>query len=201
MNPNRLAFLAIATALVMTSPAFASLLVNGSFEPSGPAPSYLQLSGGDSSIPGWVTTDSGVEWYDPVANGGSPAPEGRYVVDLANYVYSAGGIQQTMATIPGQAYAVTFWLSTQQTGGRDGTAIVDVSAGPTTAQYAIVNHTAVSQWTLRSFEFTANSASTTLWFRCLQDANLHFAELDAVGMEPATPSAPDTWGRLKARYR
>lgn len=181
-------------------------LVNGSFEPVDPSFSYLALPGGSTAIPGWTTTDTGVEWFQAQVYG-SPAPDGQYVVDLANYIYSAGGLQQTFATQPGTVQVIAFMLGTSQSFGRDGTCEIVVTADGVTETFTAVNHGSLAIYTPCVFTFVADDASATLSLRCLQDANLHFAYVDAATLNPTTTAVPEndvsgsTWSTLKATFR
>ena len=95
------AFSALAL-LVAPYTSGASILVNGSLEPAQPLPGfYLAVAGGSSVIPGWNTTDSGVEWFSPAGLGSNPAVDGDYVVDLAHLTFSAGGLEQSFCDHPG----------------------------------------------------------------------------------------------------
>jgi hypothetical protein len=193
-------FFAIALAVLFAAPAHAQV-TNGSFEPTGAGPGYALLSAGSGTIPGWLTTDNGVEWFSPTAYGLGPAPAGTYIVDLACYTYSSGGLQQTFTTVPGQSYTVSFSYGTHQVSGRDGTAEIVVSSDGQTQTFSITNHAASVNWELRVFTFVADDSSATLSFRCLQNANLHFAYIDGVGVIAATPAHGTSWGELKHRYR
>jgi hypothetical protein len=192
-----LTILALSAAL----PTGALAIVNGSFEPSAPTGPYFALPGGSTAIPGWVTTDTGVEWFRPADFGSGPAADGLYCVDLANYTYSAGGIRQTIPTTAGVTYEIGFFFGTEFRSGRDGTAEIVVTADAASQTFSITNLGVPIVWEPRTFTFTADDGSASLSFRCLQNANAHFAYIDAVG--PATPTAADrtTWGRVKTLYR
>ena len=98
---------ALLFTLVFTAPTHAQI-VNGSFElPTSPV-GYQLLGGGSTAITGWVTTDTGAEWFTPAFYGYGAPPSGNNAVDIANYTYSAGGIQQAFATAPGQSYRIDF---------------------------------------------------------------------------------------------
>ncbi len=196
---QRLALALLLGCLLMPAVSRAQI-VNGSFEPAVPFSGNLILGGGSTAIPGWTTTDTGVEWFTPGTYGFGAAPSGIAVVDLANYVYSAGGIQQTFATVPGRVYGFDFKFSTSQSSGRDGTGEIVVSADGQSQVFTIVNHTGPLVWENRTFLFTADDASATLSFRCLQNANVHFAIIDGVGPNATTPTRGSTWGRLKNLY-
>ena len=185
-------------SLALAAPSHAQI-INGGFEqPSSPI-GYSLLSGGSTAITGWTTTDNGVEWWSPTGYG--PMPAGPNLVDLACYVYSAGGIQQTFATVPGQSYQIDFWFGTHAVSGRDGTATIQVSADGQLQSYSITSLTSPIGWNLESFTFVADDASATLKFRCLQNANLHFAYIDGVGSSAVVPARTSTWGRVKSLYR
>jgi hypothetical protein len=182
---------AVACALSFAPGAFAQI-VNGGFEPAPGGSTYVALPGGSGAITGWTTTDTGVEWFLPAAFGFSNSPDGGWCVDLANLDQSAGGIEQSIPTALGQLYEVDFLYGTSQGSGRDGSAEITVSAGGTSQVFSIVHHTLDIVWESRSFQFVAGSTSTTLSFRCLQDANLHFANIDGVAM--AAVPAPAAGG-------
>lgn len=160
-----------------------NLFVNGSFET--PNVSYQQLGPGSTVITGWTTVLSGVEHF----NAGAGAADGQMVVDLANFTFNAGGLQQAVATVPGQLYAVSFFAGNVLTAGRDGTGIVKASIdGGAPLSFATpVATTATNVWALRSFSFTATGSSTLVRFFNDQNANLHFAYIDGVGVQAAVP--------------
>ncbi len=192
--------LLILTFLLL-APAAMAQLVNGSFEdPQMTGPYYL-LPGNSTDIPGWTTTDSGVEWFQTVAYGLGGAPDGVFVVDLANYTYSAGGIMQTFATDPGTQYHINFFLGTSESSGRDGTCEIVVEADGQSETFAMVNHTPALVWEDKTFVFTADDTSTELSFRCLQDAGYHFAFIDAVGTAGTVATTDKTWAGVKSLYR
>jgi hypothetical protein len=196
--------IAIVVALLLSFGAAAgpagAQLVNGSFEPASGTGSWMVVAGGSSVIPGWVTTDNGVEWTLG-SSGGAPAPDGLHVVDLACYVYSAGGIQQTFATTPGVPYTITFMLGTLAASGRDGTCQIVVDADAQSQTFSHTNVSGVIAYASKNFTFIADNASATLRFRCLQNANAHFAYLDAVSTEAVVSDTPAAWGDVKALFR
>lgn len=202
MRFGRTAWWVLAIALTLPTPSPAVPLVNGSFEPAAPFGPYLLLGGGSAAIPGWTTTDSGAEWFQPAAYGYAAAPDGLYIVDVANYIYSAGGIEQSFATVPGASYAIDFRLGTHAVSGRDGTCQVVVDADGQSQVFAHTNTGAAIVWLPCTFTFVADGTSATLRFRCLQNANLHFAYLDGAGLRDlTTPAAPASWGRIKSLFR
>jgi hypothetical protein len=163
-------------------------VVNGGFEPGPGGGGYQALPGGSSAVPGWITSDTGVEWFLPSNFGYTNSPDGGYAVDLANTIFSAGGIFQSFATTPAQSYQVSFWFGSQVASGRDGTAEITVSAAATTQNFSITTVGSDITWEARTFSFVANSTTTTLSFRCTQDAFQHFAYIDGASV-PAPGAA------------
>lgn len=134
----------------------------------------------------------GVEYYDAAGYATDPAPDGRMVVDLANYVYlQGGGIEQTVATVAGQSYDVSFWAGNSAYAGRDGTGIVRISIDGTWLQdIATAQGTSqISTWAQRSFSFTASGSSSTVRFWNDQNPYLHFALIDGVSIDAAPTTA------------
>jgi hypothetical protein len=160
----------------------------------------MLVNGGLGTIPGWTTTDNGVEWFLGTS-GGAPAPDGLHVVDIATYVWSAGGIEQAFATIPGEVYTVTFLLGTHQASGRVGTCEITVDADGQSQFFSHENHAGAVTYAAKSFTFLADGTSATLRFRCLQNAYLHFAYLDAVAMGSVVAGEASSWGEVKALFR
>lgn len=188
-------------AILLTLPAAASAqLVNGSFEPASPFSGNQILPGGSTAIPGWITTDTGVEWFSPLPYGIGPAPDGATIVDLANYVYSAGGIAQAIPTTPGELVQIRFMFGTSASAGRDGTAEIVVSADGQSQVHTITNPAAIVAWESRTFSFTADDASATVSFRCLQNAYVHFAFVDGVSRDQTTDATSRSWAAIKRLY-
>ncbi len=187
--------LALVLSLAGAAPAGAQL-VNGSFEPASGTVGWMVVGGGATNIPGWTGVDYGVEWFlEPTA------PGGQHVVDLACYIWSAGGIQQTFATIPGEVYTITFQLGTLAASGRDGTCAITVDADGQSQAYTHANYTGTPTWVSRSFSFLADDASATLRFRCQQNAYAHFAYIDDASVGAVVADQGASFGSVKALFR
>lgn len=179
----------IALLVALATPAQASnLLINGSFEL--PAVGYALLPGGSSAITGWTTVLNGVEHFNATSFGG--AADGVMVVDLASYTYSAGGLEQTVATTVGQAYDISFMAGNLKASGRTGTGniLVSVDGGAALSFATPVATTASLVWEQRQFSFTAATAATTIRFWNNQDANVYFANLDGVALQASPVPEP-----------
>jgi hypothetical protein len=185
--------LALLTAAIAPAQA-ANLFVNGSFET--PTINYQLLGGGSTAITGWTTVLSGVEHFSPSALGYGAAADGVMVVDLANYTYlTGGGLEQAVATTPGQRYDVSFAAGNSLSSGRTGTGIIKVTIdGATTLSFNTAVATgAAMAWETRSFSFVAAGTNTLVRFWNDQNPNLYFADLDAVSVQTSPVPEPGSW--------
>ncbi len=153
-----------AMAAAVCSIASASLIVNGSFEesPLDPGGSFIALGGGNTSITGWTTLLGGVDYI----GGYWTAAEGSRSLDLNNT--SAGGIEQSFATIIGASYSVTFAMSGNMIVGPN-EKILMVSAGNDFALFSfdvVANGSTLQDpnWAYYEWTFTAIDTTTTLSF-------------------------------------
>lgn len=184
-----------ATALLLAAGGAhaANLFENGSFESPGSAGNTI-LPGGSTFVTGWTTVLNGVEYFDATGYGG--AADGVMIVDLADYIYSAGGIEQAVDTVVGTTYEVAFSAGNYLGFGRTGTGVVKVTIdGVTQAFDTAVATTSTIAWKQISFAFVATQSETTIRFWNDQNANQYFAFIDAVGVAPAVPE-PQTWALL-----
>src|SRR5450631_2855770 len=105
------ALLVAVTGLSATaSPGSAAvnLVTNGSFENgTGDAGfgGFTTLGGGATNITGWTVTGGSIDWI----HGYWPAADGTHSIDLNGN--SVGGMEQTISTVAGQGYKMTFWIS------------------------------------------------------------------------------------------
>jgi hypothetical protein len=190
--------MALASLVALSSPAAAaSLFVNGSFETPFSTGNSI-LGSGSTAVTGWTTVLSGVEHFNATAFGG--AFDGQMVVDLANYTYSAGGIEQTVATTAGQRYDVSFAAGNVVYGNRTGTGVVRVAVdGQAVGDFDTAVGTAAGiVWAQRSFSFVATGSSSTVRFWNEQNANQYFAFIDAVDMQAAPVPEPASAALLLA---
>ena len=166
---------ALIVALATITPAAANLLTNGSFE-TGPG-GYLAV--GSAAIAPWAVVSGDL---DQIA-GLWPGAGADFSLDMNGF--GPGAIEQTFATIPGQAYALTFQLGANGTG----TKTLRVSAAGTTQDFSYENVSFPADpvgWTGRTFVFVATGTSTTLGLASLT-GGAGGPTLDAVDVE-AVPS-------------
>jgi hypothetical protein len=163
--------------------AHADLIVNGGFEDPvlNPAEIRLFTPGQLVGSAGWtVLGDSGTNIYviqttyaEPWNNiSGYNAQEGLNSVDLSgdNNQGPSAGIRQTVSTVQGQQYALSFYVGsatrTDGPGGGFGPATADLSIDGG-ARISFTNSDSTSgfvNWKQFTYEFTAASNSTTIDF-------------------------------------
>lgn len=175
--------------LTLSSSNPPNLLGNGSFE-SGPSGNYQYIKGGQTTIDNWTTTQNGVERFNPAIYGWGAAEDGTYAIDLAPYIYTGGGIQQQVPTQKGNYYQLTFYGTTTNYQGRDGTGQVDVLLnGILKKSVSLVNHSGTVNWQPYTLDFQATGSTTTIAFQNNQDPYLHFALVDGVSLKEMPPPA------------
>ena len=165
-----LAFVAVTLIFGLLTKANANLILNGSFE-NGPDPgAMITLPPGSTDIFGWEVTRDEIDYKGTFWD----ASDGGRSLDLDNSP-GFGGIKQTFATTPGEVYTVTFDMS--------GNPYWDPQLNDPAIKYMRVEAAGRSAdfsftvfagqwydnmgWVTHSWQFTANSNSTTLEFYSL----------------------------------
>lgn len=150
--------------------AEAVTITNGSFE---------------NDFTGWYLTYGNIDLV-----GGWQASDGTYSIDLSGN--TAGGIAQTIDTMIGQQYLVTFDLSGNPGYPLIKTLIVNAASASQTYTYTLspdMNNDNM-KWQTQSFYFTAEKEQTELSFNS-QDYTCYGPVLDNVKIsEYSLPSAP-----------
>ena len=185
----------LAASVLATGAANAVTITNGSFESGAfSANAFDSLNNGDASITGWSIGGNGVDWI------GShwQASNGNRSIDLS--AMSAGSLSQSIATVVGRDYAVTFDLA----GNPDGAPflkqlVVDVNAGQSSTFNFTTGATSrpAMGWIGQSYRFTATSTTSVLTFTSLSNTPSGPA-LDNVAIG-AVPEA-STWAMLIAGF-
>ena len=174
------------------SPAMAvDLLVNGNFEAS---------SDSTTTPPGWTNIGHS-DGVIPYSIGPMPAYEGNYFYDLGGYGNASGpigdGISQTVATIIGQTYTLTFGLSSEDVAG---VSELQVLIG---GQSTLFPLSSTGTYFLKGFEtqsisYVATSALTTISF--IETVNSSSGNndplIDGVKFETAAVPEMATWGMM-----
>ncbi len=176
------------SALIVPPVQAANLIQNGSFETATVNPgSFLQLDAVSTAITGWTVSQGSIDYIGTLWQ----ASNGSRSLDLSGE--NAGGIQQTFNTTVGKTYRVTFDLA-----GNTFTSptIKDmrVSAGGSSADFSF-DTTGKSNsnmgWLSKSWDFTANSTTTTLEFISLTNsfAGPALDNVSVIALSP--PSIPE----------
>ncbi len=194
------AFLALIAIASLPLAARANLLVNGSFE----AGTYtfgsdgaVDLGVGSTAITGWTVVTNNVA---PAGAGniyGLTAEDGNVSLDLQSYSdgFPYGGVQQSVATIIGHSYELSFYVGVQNTTSNSvGPASVSASAkagnGSATTSNSFTNSLtgAGEQWKQFALDFTAADTTTIITISGLSTQGGAYIGLDNVSLvETAAP--------------
>jgi hypothetical protein len=200
--PTPLKALALCASLVAVPAAHANLLTNGSFE-SGAFVSQgndtMSLAAGSNTMTGWTVVTDTTAWIGPTNPFGLTASDGSYFLDLTNYQYGApfAGVTQTIATVAGQTYVLSFDLGGSTYWGRPDS--ITASAAGTSQTFTTPTTGTNNDWYHETMQFTATSASTLIDLQGV--AGMNYIGLDNVsvdaGVAPAVPE-PETWALMLA---
>ena len=154
-----------------------NLISNGDFEaPMVPDGGVLNFNSGDSGLTGWTVVGSAPFTIALVSGAyisvglNFPAEDGHQWLDLTGSGYSTGtrGITQTVPTVAGVGYVLSFWVGNIfDPGGNFGTTstvgvkINGISAGSFTNS---AQATPTISWEPFSLTFTATASSTVIEF-------------------------------------
>ena len=189
------ALVAIVAAAAMTglaSTAGATTITNGSFEigPDALNGYFAELGFGNTAIAGWTVGGNSVDYINPT----HPywvAEDGTRALDLSGS--APGSISQTLATVAGQAYTVSFYMAGNPDGAPS-TKLMSVDVNGLGVQDYSFDASGVTSyadlgWTLKTYKFVATGASSVLTFTDLNTGSPYGAALDNVSIsvpEPAT---------------
>src|SRR5258708_18344011 len=177
----------IAVIGLAAAPAFAAAITNGSFETGTDPGVFTTLFAGDStSIPGWTVTSGSVDYIGTYWT----ASNGSRSLDMSGN--GAGAISQTLSTVAGHTYTVTFDMA----GNPDGspaikTLNVDAGGLPSLYSFDVTGHDKTNMgWEPQTFNFTATGTSTNLTFTSTVDTPFGPA-LDNVVVSLDSPTNKD----------
>jgi choice-of-anchor C domain-containing protein len=161
LKQNLLAAATAAAALAIAGSAGAATIVNGGF--TGPITGVVNVGTGSTVIPGWTVTSGNVDWiqgYWQSADGDT------FSIDLNGF--SPGAISQTIATVVGQTYDLTFDMSGNPDNGSDVRTMLVSAGGPNSVfVYTFTvgpNGHDNMNWVQDSLIFKATSTSTAITF-------------------------------------
>jgi hypothetical protein len=183
---SRPSFMAATCFALIALNANANLLTNGSFELGSfvnQGNQTMSLAAGATTMTGWTAVGRSLAWI----NTGNPwslsAQDGNFFLDLTDYNAGApfGGVTQSIPTVLGQQYTLSFELGsyTQLWGGPPTSVLVSAAGASQTFTDATI--TTKSTWTPFSFTFTATSTTTAVTL--LGAAGVNYIGLDNVSLD------------------
>jgi len=198
--------LAGITALALSAAGGAhsqNLIQNGGFnngDLDGPPGGFQFLAAGSNVINNWTIVSGSIDW---IRGYWQSADTDGYSIDLNGG--SGGTLAQTINTVAGQAYNLSFSLSGNPDAFRGETRIAVVGAGGSTIGTATYDLSALNSrtnmlWETREFYFIATGATTEIRFTSGNpipgSGNTSWgAALDNVSVTTAIPE-PATWGLM-----
>jgi uncharacterized protein (TIGR03437 family) len=193
--------LTLALAIVLsTAAAKANLLTNGSFEsPAIAVGGVVNVNSGSATIPGWTVIGTASQTvaivsgsYAP-AGYSLPAEDGSQWLDLTGSGNQAAtrGITQTVSTVQGKTYTLTFWVGNVSGPniGTTSTAGLKINGVPA-GDYPNVTPGTTMNWQQFTYSFIATQSSTTIEFDNLDPAADNSNALDNVDLEEGGSALP-----------
>ena len=155
--------LALCALLLGASAAQANLLTNGSFESGAfvnQGSDTMSLASGSTVITGWSIVTDTTAWIGPTNPFGLHANDGDYFLDLSNYQPGGpfAGVTQSITTIPGATYSLSFDLGGSNFWGRPDAVVA--SAGGSSATFTTPGTGTNNDWYHETMTFVASSTST-----------------------------------------
>jgi choice-of-anchor C domain-containing protein len=166
------------------------LIQNGSFETATVNPNpgdFIRLDAGSTAITGWTVSQGTIDYIGTYWQ----ASEGSRNLDLSGA--NAGGIQQTFNTTVGKTYRVTFDLAgNPNTSPTIKQMRISAAGSSDNFSFDITGKSTTNMgWLSKSWDFTANSTTTTLEFTGLGNSDAG-AALDNVSVIAlSSPSIPE----------
>lgn len=190
-------FALLTAAAMFAAPvaANAATITNGSFESASvdPGTGFTPLGLGSTAITGWVVGGAGIDYI----GGYWQAADGTRSIDLSGG--AAGSISQTLTTVLGQAYTVSFSLAGNPDGGPSSKVLLTLGTPGGLTQADTFDTTGATRadmnWTTFFYTFRAASTSTTLTFQSATNTAFGPA-LDQVAI--AAVPEPATWALMIA---
>lgn len=158
----RLFIIAAAIACGAASSASAVTIVNGSFETGGYSTAVFDtLSAGSTRLTGWTIGGGGIDWISTIWQ----RADGNRSIDLS--ALTAGSIAQSITTVQGKRYEVSFALAGNP-GGTPTAKVVTLSVNNGQSRNFGFNTLGRSPqnmgWTNNVYSFVATGTASTLKF-------------------------------------
>ena len=175
------------------------LISNGDFEIGSsstavPGPdASLGLAAGNTTMQGWTvvggTADTDLIWAGSGAYGPTAYSGTTDFLDLTGNLDQQPdfGVEQTITTVPGQTYALTFEVGVSL-GYDPGVVAINVMAGNLNTTVTGLAATGTSTWDPVTIDFTATSTASTILIQ--GDSPGEYIGLDDVAVSTTTNAAP-----------
>ena len=175
------------------------LITNGDFEIGSSstnepgANASLGLAAGDTTMQGWTvvggTSNRSLIWAGNGAYGLTAYPGTTDFLDLTGNLDQQPdfGVEQTITTVPGQTYALTFEVGVSLCYD-PGVVAVSVMAGNLNTTVTGLAATGTSTWDPVTIDFTATSTASTILIQ--GDSPGEYIGLDDVAVSTTTNAAP-----------
>jgi hypothetical protein len=168
----RLTFVVALLLAASSTIAHAQIVTNGSFEqPTVPAASFTNFPVGSTLITGWTVVNNSVSVVSGTfsqAGVAFPAQDMSQWLDLTGFnTNSNEGVSQTVTTIPGNQYQLSFWIGNTTGGGIFGTTStvnVSITGVPSFSETNSTVSPTTQVWQQFTRTFVATGAATTLTF-------------------------------------
>ncbi len=177
------------------------LIFNGGFELGNQTISNCSFTthySGSTAIPGWSVTAGNINRKRtptscPPTYPGWGTPDGEHSIDLDGD-NSIGSIAQTVATTAGARYRLSFAL-TANCGSGPSTKRLSVLIDGISNEFECTCSTSPQVWSVKTFEFVALGAQTTILFKSLDPPSNSFGPMiDAVHLVASSGSLIDFVG-------
>lgn len=197
MKLKRLIFAFFCLLMPLVTDAYASIIVNGSFEdPVVPVGTYQNFIAGSTAINGWtvVGIDSAVVNTKYSQNGITfNSQHGNQYLDLAgvNSNSTSSGVTQTISTLVGVNYLVSFYVGSATDNFQHFPSTVDltIDGGPRIGYTNPNAPTTSVDWKLFTVPFTAQNTTTTLTFQNGSASTNYLGALDNVSVTVSSVNA------------
>ena len=185
--------LGFGACAAVASVSHANLVTNGGFELGafgGGVNGNQSLAVGSTAMTGWTVITDSISWLNGGAFGLAPFAGAQYL-DLThtNDTGVSGGVLQSIATVAGSDYLLTYWLGSSTLYTSENA--VFASAGSTSATCTGAAPTSNATWSQCSLAFTATGSSTTISLKGAGATNFQFLGLDNVNVDLVAGSVPE----------
>ena len=173
---------ALAVALVAAPQAMADIVTNGGFEST--------IDVGTTNLSGlqpasWTVTAPDLYTFDSCGSNLTPTHSGNCVMEFGST--SSATLAQTLSTMPGTAYTISFWLTEDRSNQYAPSDMFSIAFG-SSALSTFSNFGPLS-YTQYTYTATATGTATTLTFSAYDVPAL--IGLDDVSVDPVTSSIPE----------